>query len=63
MTQPHGDDEVLTAQEVADLLKVTPQTVARMAKAGRLPGWRLGGKAHWRFRRSEILKGDGDGEG
>ena len=56
-----ADDELLTTREVAAVLKVSPQTVARMAKTERLPGFRLPGGREWRFRRSEITRGGTDG--
>jgi len=47
-------EEILTTQEVADLLKLHPKTVNKLAKSGRVPAYRIG--RQWRFRRSEILK-------
>lgn len=49
-----SDDELLTATEAAALLKVSPQTIARMAKAGRLRARRLPGGTHWRIWRSAV---------
>lgn len=45
-------DEVLTSKEVAEYLRTTPDTIKRMARAGRLPGLKLG--RVWRFRRADI---------
>lgn len=45
--------EVLTAKEAGELLRLHEQTIQRMAKAGDLPGHRVGNE--WRFRRSELL--------
>lgn len=52
--------EVLTAEQVAELCAVHPDTVYRLASAGRIPARRVG--RQWRFLRS--TRGDGDlGEG
>ena len=48
------DEEILTIREVADLLKLHPKTVNKLANSGRLPGYRIG--RQWRFRKSEVLK-------
>lgn len=45
-------NEVLTSKEVAEYLRTTPDTIKRMARAGRLPGLKLG--RVWRFRRADI---------
>ena len=42
----------MTIREVADYLKITEKTAYRLAAAGDLPGFKVGGS--WRFRRSEI---------
>ncbi len=47
-------DEILTIREVADLLKLHPKTVNKLANSGKLPGYRIG--RQWRFRKSELLK-------
>jgi excisionase family DNA binding protein len=46
--------EMMTVDEVADLLKVSPQTVYKLVKSKKLPGFRLGG--NFRFRRADIYK-------
>ena len=46
------DTEVMTVLEVAQYLRVNPQTVYRKAKAGQLPAVRIGRAI--RFRRSEL---------
>jgi excisionase family DNA binding protein len=46
--------EIMTADEVAALLKVSRQTVYKLVKRKKLPGFRLGGD--FRFRRSDIYK-------
>lgn len=47
-------DEWLTVQEVANLLKVNPETVKRWLRAGALRGSYLSDRAGWRIRREEI---------
>ncbi len=49
-----GDDEpeILTPQEAAEFLRVPLLTVQRQAKAGRLPGRRVG--KEWRFSRTML---------
>jgi excisionase family DNA binding protein len=47
-------EEILTTQEVSDLLKLHPKTVNKLARSGRVPAYRIG--RQWRFRKSEILK-------
>jgi excisionase family DNA binding protein len=43
---------ILTAKEVADYLRCHISTVYRLAKSGKLPGFRLG--ADWRFREDTL---------
>lgn len=43
---------ILTAKEVADYLRCHISTVYRLAKNGKLPGFRLG--ADWRFREDAL---------
>ena len=45
-------NEILTANEVADYLKVTVRTIYRLIREEKIPGRRVGG--HWRFRK-DIL--------
>ena len=45
-------EDVLTADEVAKHLRIHPYTVRRLAREGKLPGFRIGGQ--WRFNRSQI---------
>jgi excisionase family DNA binding protein len=47
-------DELLTTPEVARLLRVTPETVRRLGRSGRLRGFVLSDKAGWRFRRADV---------
>ncbi|HLG65070.1 MAG TPA: helix-turn-helix domain-containing protein [Ktedonosporobacter sp.] len=44
--------DILDADEVAEMLRVHPRTVKRLAGQGDLPGFRVGGQ--WRFRREAI---------
>jgi excisionase family DNA binding protein len=48
------EPEILNPQEAAEFLRVPLQTVRRQAKAGRLPGRRIG--KEWRFSRSVLLE-------
>jgi len=45
-------EEVLTAEEVAEYLRIHPYTLRRLARAGKLPGFKIGGQ--WRFRKDKI---------
>jgi len=47
-------DEIMTVEEVADLLRVSGRTVYEWANKGAIPCGKLGGA--WRFKRSEVLK-------
>ena len=53
--------ETMSAEEVADLLKVTQPTVYRWAKEGVLPSKRLGRTL--RFSRTDVEKMVQDGDG
>jgi len=44
--------EIMTTREMAEYLRSSPGTVKRLARAGRLPGLKLGHT--WRFRKSDI---------
>jgi excisionase family DNA binding protein len=46
-------DEILTATEAAELLKVHKRTVYRLAEEGVIPGTRIGHR--WRFSKNNIL--------
>ena len=45
-------EEILTAEEVADYLRIHPYTVRRLVRAGKLPGFKVGGQ--WRFDKKQI---------
>ena len=47
------NEEILTANQVADLLQIHPRTVYKLVKQGLLPGRKFGGG--WRFSKGEIL--------
>lgn len=58
------EDEVLSVEEAAELLKVPAATVRREARAGNLPGRHVG--KQWRFARSALidwLRGEVEGPG
>ena len=44
--------EILTREDAAALLKVSPRTIQRLLKAGELPGRKVGGQ--WRFDRDQL---------
>jgi excisionase family DNA binding protein len=44
--------EILTAEEVAEYLRIHPYTVRRLAREGEIPGSRIGGQ--WRFKKKDI---------
>jgi len=48
------DNKLLTVQEVADLLRTTPNTIYRWLRAGKLPGIKIG--KEWRIK-SAVLEG------
>ena len=48
------DDEVLTADEAALLLKVSVQTVLKESREGRLPGIKIG--REWRYSRVALMR-------
>ncbi len=45
----------MTAQEVADLLKVNLNSVRRWSRTGKLKGYKLGGTGDWRYVRPEVI--------
>ena len=44
--------EILTVEQVAELLHLHPMTIYRLAKEGKLPGFKVGGR--WRFRKDAM---------
>jgi excisionase family DNA binding protein len=57
-----NDDPLLTCEEVAELFRVVPPTVARWAAAGRLDGIKSPGNGLWRFRESVVREALNGGE-
>ena len=51
---PSFIDEILTAQDVATLLRLEVTTIYALAKSGDLPGFKIG--SSWRFMKNEIEK-------
>lgn len=50
-----GSAELMTASEVATVLRCAVETVRRLASIGVLPAVRNPGKnSHWRFRRQDV---------
>jgi excisionase family DNA binding protein len=47
-------NEILTIDEVAEYLRLTPQTIYKWAQEKRIPAVKLG--KEWRFRRTVIDK-------
>ena len=47
--------ETYTAEEIARYLRVHPYTVKRLARAGKIPGFKVG--EQWRFDTKEIEEG------
>jgi excisionase family DNA binding protein len=64
--RPAGYDELLTPGEVAKIFSVDPKTVARWAKAGKLPSTQTPG-GHRRYRRLDVraalMASDENGDG
>jgi excisionase family DNA binding protein len=46
------DNEVMTAKDVAEYLKLKERTVNNLAMKGKLPAVKIG--RQWRFRKSQI---------
>ena len=55
------EPDVLTLEEVAELLSVEPAAVAELASSGELPGRRIG--EVWRFARTAVLEWLAQGTG
>lgn len=51
--RPPGENEILTREQVAEMLKVHPVTVTQYVKKKGLRGLQLSG-GDWRFRRSDV---------
>lgn len=58
--KPEGLDiqnlpELLTVREVADLLRVSPLTIKRWGKRGKLPPIRINSRGDRRYRKEAVL--------
>lgn len=53
MSATETTDEILTPDEVANLLKVSKKTVLRLVHDGTLPAAKVG--RAWRFHRDDVL--------
>ncbi len=51
-TEP-ASEEVLTLEQAAALLHLHPRTVSALARAGKLPGRKVG--KQWRFARARLV--------
>lgn len=49
---PPDEQRLMTLDEVADYLQLSPKTVYRMVQAKKVPCFRLG--RQWRFRRDQL---------
>ena len=47
-------DSLLTVREVAELLRVSPQTLYKMLEQGTIPALRVGNQ--WRFERRQVTE-------
>ena len=52
--EPQPFEPLLDSSEAATLLNIHPKTLQRMARAGTIPGFRIGDL--WRFRASTLDK-------
>jgi|SRR5579884_635315 len=52
--RPAPAPDVLTLEQLAELLQADPGDVERMAEAGEIPGRRIG--SAWRFSRAAVLE-------
>ncbi len=48
------DERWFTVAQVAETLRVHPETVRRWLKSGQLEGRNFGGKTGWRIRESDL---------
>ena len=49
----NGEDQVLNADEAAELLRVSVQTVLKESREGNLPGTKVG--REWRYSRRALM--------
>ncbi len=45
-------DQILTLKEMAEYLKLAEKTAYKLAAAGKLPGFKVGGS--WRFQKEDV---------
>ncbi len=57
-TTSTANTDIMTADEVAKFLRISPSLVRQRAREGTIPAYRIhqGERSSWRFRRSEIEK-------
>ena len=48
--------DLLTIKEVADILRVSPLTIKRWGKRGKLPAIRINSRGDRRYRKQVVLK-------
>lgn len=53
-TQTGTDETAVTVADLARLLRKSPDTIYRLARAGAIPGFKVGGE--WRFFKSAVLE-------
>lgn len=56
-TRPQLDKifpEIMTVHEAAEYLRLTPNTVFKWARAGRIPAFQFGKKSDWRFSKLKL---------
>lgn len=51
---PKHESDMMTIRELGAYLRMPEKTLYRIAKSGKVPGFKVG--ASWRFRKSEIDK-------
>lgn len=49
-------ESLLTVEDVADQLKVHPETVRRWLREGRLEGYRISRRGGWRVKPESVVK-------
>jgi excisionase family DNA binding protein len=54
MNDMPGNDKIMTLEEVAEYLRLTPQTIYTWAQEKKIPAVKLG--KEWRFKKSLIDK-------
>jgi excisionase family DNA binding protein len=49
-----GKNDILTIDEVAELLRIPRSSVYKLAQQGKIPAQKVG--RHWRFHRGTLVK-------